>query len=235
MIDTAMLLAAGFGTRMQPLSDSCPKPLLKLAGISLIDWTLNRLRRDGIKKFVINIHYLPDQMRAHFAAQNDVTLIHEDPILETGGGVKNALNVLGDNPFFVVNTDTIVTNGTEPVIAQMQQAWDGGHMDFLLLLQDRAHAFGYDGKGDFVLTDEDHVARRSKDDFAPYVFTGSQILNPKVFKDSPDGAFSLNLLYDKALEKGCLNAVVNQGGWYHIGTPEALSQAETIFLKDHMG
>ena len=235
MIDTAMLLAAGFGTRMRPLTDTCPKPLLKLAGISLIDWTLNRLRGDGIKRFVINTHYLSDQMQAHFADQNDVTLIHEDPILETGGGVKNALNILGNEPFFVVNTDTIITNGIIPVVAQMQKAWQGHALDFLLLLQDRHDAFGYDGKGDFELKADGHVERRQKESWAPYVFTGTQIIDPKIFTNSPDGAFSLNVLYDKAIENNRLQAIVSDGKWYHIGVPEALRAAEPIFLKHDGG
>ncbi len=245
MIDTAMLLAAGFGTRMRPLSNHCPKPLLKLADKSLIDWTLDRLRNDGIKRFIINSHYLPEQISDHFLNQNDVTVIYEEKILETGGGVKNALPLLGGKPFFVVNTDTIITNDinhsnnygkNQPIIKQMQEIWyDGinqGKIDFLLLLHDRKTAFGYDGKGDFNRDNNGFVTRRGKNISADYVFTGTQIIDPNIFKNSPDNAFSLNILYDNSIVKGRLKSIVNNGGWYHIGTVENLNSAAVIFSNN---
>ena len=241
MIDTAMLLAAGFGTRMRPLSDNCPKPLLKLANKCLIDWTLDRLRLDGISRFIINSHYLFEQITSHFADQNDVQIIYEKQILETGGGVKNALSLLGDKPFFVVNTDTIITNAENindngknlSIVKQMQKIWydkiNHGNIDLLLLLHDRKMAFGYDGKGDFDLDDKGFIKRRQKNMLAEYVFTGTQIIDPCIFENSPDGAFSLNILYDKAITKGRLKSVINNGGWYHIGTVKNLKSASTIF------
>ncbi len=246
MIDTAMLLAAGFGTRIRPLSDDCPKPLLKLADKCLIDWTLDRLRLDGIRRFIINSHYLSEQIISHFSDQNDVEIIHEKQILETGGGVKNALSLLGDKPFFVVNTDTIITNATnisngyndsknQPIIKQMQKIWydniNRGNLDFLLLLHDRATAFGYDGKGDFNLENKCFIKRRQKNMLAEYVFTGTQIIDPCIFKNSPDGAFSLNILYDKSMANGRLKSVINDGGWYHIGTVKNLKSAAKIFFN----
>ncbi len=234
MIDTAMLLAAGFGTRMQPLTNNCPKPLIKLAGTSLIDWTLNRLRGDGIKHFVVNTHYLPEKLQSHFAGHADVQLIHEDPILETGGGVKNALSLLGEKPFIIANTDSVIIDQGRTATSKMLSKWNPDEMDFLLLVHPKESAFGYPGLGDYFLSNEGLLDRRLDQPTAPYAFTGTRIVHPRVFENAPDGPFNIRDLFDDASSKNRLAGVVNEGKWYHVDTPAALAEASAIFDELHV-
>lgn len=232
-IDTAMLLAAGFGKRMRPLTDTVPKPLVPLAGRPLIDWARDRMEKAGINRFVVNTHYLADRLDAHFADDPAVTLSREPDILETGGGVAKALPLLGEKPFVVANADAVWLDGPTPSVQRLIDAWDGRKMDALLLFQPTVAANDYGGAGDYFLDPNGLASRRREGEVAPYLFAGVQILSPKLFEGAPDGAFSLNTLYDKAEEKGRLRAIVHDGEWYHVGTPRALSEVEETISLGH--
>lgn len=228
-LDTAMVLAAGFGTRMRPLTDSTPKPLVPLCGKPLIDWTFDRLRAGQVRRFVVNSHYLPDQIENHFQTKTDVTLSHEAEILETGGGVKKALPLLGASPFFVANADIVWLDGIQPAVNRMRDAFDPDRMDVLLLLHPVATAGGdYAGPGDFHLDPSGIATRRAEQELAPFLFAGLSVLTPDLFDGTPDGPFSLNQIFNKASEAGRLFGIVHDGEWYHVGTPSALAETETV-------
>ncbi|WP_147163017.1 nucleotidyltransferase family protein [Pararhodospirillum oryzae] len=226
----AMVLAAGLGTRMRPLTDSVPKPLVRVQGKPLIDWALDRLEEAGVSEAVVNLHHLPQMLRCHLAQRTTPPrLVFSDETharLETGGGVRHALPLLGDDPFFVVNTDVIWLNGARLALARMAEAWDPETMDALLLLHPLASAYGYDGKGDFLMDPVGRLERRQPGLMAPFIFTGVQILHPRLFEGTPEGPFSLNLLYDRALSEGRLGAIAHDGEWFHVGTPQALKYTE---------
>ncbi len=224
----AMVLAAGLGLRMRPITDDRPKPLVEIAGRAMLDRVLDRLETFGIERTIVNSHYLADQIEAHLAARaTPVTEIsHEETLLDTGGGVANALGRLGHDPFFAVNADIVWLDGRTPALARLAAAWNDGDMDALLLVQGTAKAFGYRGQGDYDVDQIGRMHRREERDVAPYVFTGIQILHPGLFADAPSGAFSLNVLYDRAESAGRLHAIVHDGEWFHIGTPEALAESE---------
>lgn len=226
-IGKAMVLAAGRGTRMRSLTDELPKPLIKVKGRPLIDRIVDKIVAYGITQGVVNVCYLGDMIKADLAKRTDIALTfsEEEEALETGGGVKKALQLLGDNPFFVLNSDPLWTE-ERPSLTDMAQAFDEKKDDILLLLWPKERVFGHDGKGDYYLENGRPRRRRPEEDAAPYVYAGAQILNPRIFKDAPDGKFSLNILYDKAEKAGRLSAVVGVGDWYHVGTPEALALAE---------
>lgn len=233
-IRTAMVLAAGFGKRMRPLTETLPKPLIPLCGTPLIDWTMARLRAAGVGRFVVNSHYLADRIAAHFDGAGDVTLSHESEILETGGGVRNALRLLGDQPFFVANADTVWLDGPIPAAARMAASYDPGRMDALLLLHPVATAGGdYAGPGDYALDSLGRAERRRENVVAPFLFAGLSILTPSLFEGMPDGAFSLNRVFDAAEAAGRLFALVHDGEWYHVGTPSALEETEAVIDRGH--
>ena len=233
-IDTAMVLAAGFGKRMRPLTETMPKPLVPLCGKPLIDWTFERLRAVKLTRFVVNSHYLGDQIAAHFHDALDVTLSPEADILDTGGGVANALPLLGKKPFFVANADTVWLDGPKPAAARMRDAFDPEAMDALLLLHPVATAGGdYRGVGDFFLDPTGHARRRAEQQVAPYLFAGLSILTPDLFDGAPEGAFSLVRLFEKAAASNRLFGLVHDGEWYHVGTPEALEETQTVIELGH--
>jgi len=229
-----MILAAGLGTRMRPLTHTQPKPMLKVADKPLIDWALDRLGEAGCACVVVNLHHLGEQIVRHLATHPAVTFVHEDPVLETGGGVKNALDqdLLGDRPFFVCNADNLWLDDGDSSLTRLAAAWDDGAMDALLLLHSADTATGYDGVGDFWGdVSQAGPIRRITDggaDHKPYVFTGVQLLHPRLFINAPDGAFSLNVLYDQALAHGRLYGLAHQGAWHHVGTPEALAATDAL-------
>ena len=227
-ISTAMILAAGFGKRMRPLTLERPKPLVPLMDEPLIDWCIDRVAAHGIGKLVINSHYLGHMIADHFKGDKRVVLSPEEEILETGGGVLNALPLLGDDPFLVCNSDTIWLEGPVPALKRLEKFWDAEKMDALLLMQPAFRAFGYSGAGDYFLDDEGRLSRRGEAEVAPFIFAGVQILNPGLFNDEEPGAFSLNRIYDKAGKTGRLFGLVHDGEWYHLGTPEALAKAEGL-------
>lgn len=232
-IDTAMVLAAGFGTRMAPLTDTLPKALVPLCGKPLMDWAMERLETAGARRFVVNTHYLAEQVAAHLSGRADVTLVHEPEILETGGGVMNALPALGDGPFFVVNADSVWLDGVRPAIPRLAEGWNPARMDGLLLMTPTVGAYGYGGLGDFYLDSWGRAERRREGAVAPYLFAGVQVLTKAAFTGLPAGKFSLNRVYDRLEQAGRLYGLVHDGEWYHIGTPEMLETAEAVIAAGH--
>ena len=230
-IDRAMVLAAGLGKRMRPLTDDRPKPLVELAGRCLLDRALDNLAAGGVTGFVVNSHYQGEMIEAHLADRDDITLSPEEVLLETGGGVKAALPHLGAGPFFVVNSDAVWRDGREPAIARMAARWDDAAMDALLLLVPMQAVAGNmgDHPGDYHLGVDGKARRRAQDETAPFLFGGIQILHPRLFEGAPDGPFSLNILYDRAQQAGRLYGLRHDGEWYHVGTPEELATAEPAF------
>jgi MurNAc alpha-1-phosphate uridylyltransferase len=227
-----MVLAAGLGLRMRPLTDTVPKPLIPVAGRCMLDRALDQLTAAGVSRRVVNTHYLAEKVAAHLRARQrdegvtaEIAVSHEPDLLDTGGGVVKALPLLGDKPFFVVNGDILWRDGAEPALRRLAARWDDGAMDALLLVHPREQAIGYDGPGDFRLQADGTLARRDAD-LAPFVFTGVQILSPRLFAGAPVGAFSLNRLYDRAAAAGRLRGLVHTGQWFHIGTPDGLRLAE---------
>jgi N-acetyl-alpha-D-muramate 1-phosphate uridylyltransferase len=226
--DTAMILAAGLGTRMQPLTDTCPKPLLPLRGRPMIDLALDHATAAGVRRAVVNLHYLGGMIRDHLAGRDapEILFSKEQPeILDTGGGIAQALPLLGTAPFYTINSDAVWV-GPNPLSA-LAAAWEPARMDALLLLVPRERARGYTRPGDFFLPGEGGApARRGKAGTAPLVYTGAQIIAPEAFADAPGGAFSQNLIWDELLARGRLAAVTYPGGWVDVGTPAGLAEAE---------
>ena len=228
-VDTAMVLAAGLGTRMRPLTDETPKPLIPVAGKPLIDYALDRFAATGVTKAVVNVHYLPDQIETHLADRIAPQIIisdERDLLLETGGGLKKARPHFGGAPIFCTNTDAILIDAaSEEACATLRNAWDGAAMDALLLLVPIAQTSGYDGRGDFDRDGEGRISLR-KGETAPYVFTGLQLMAPTLIDEGPDGPFSTRLLWDAAAERGRLFGAIHQGFWMHVGDAEGLKAAE---------
>jgi MurNAc alpha-1-phosphate uridylyltransferase len=233
---TAMVLAAGFGERMRPLTLSVPKPLVPLAGRPLIDHVLNRLAASGVKTAIVNVHYLPEQLEAHLAARQgrppEILVSDERGVLlDTGGGAKKALPLLGRGPFFIHNADSVWSEGAAPALSRMLRLWNPAEMDCLLLLAPAATSIGYAARGDFSMGAGGRLARRAEGEVVPFVFAGVSLCDERLFKDAPEGRFSLNLLWDRALAKGKLYGMRMDGRWMHVGTPEALAEAETLFER----
>lgn len=233
-IDTAMVLAAGFGKRMRPLTETLPKPMVPLAGRPLIDHTLDRLAESGIGRAVVNVHYLADVLESHLAERRrdgippQIAISDERGLLlETGGGIANALALIGSKPFLVCNSDTTWFETTAN-LPRLLDAWDGGRMDGLLLLAPRERSLGYAGDGDFHLAADGRLTRRGKGETSPFAFSGVSIAHPRMFEGAPGGAFSLNVLWDRAMAEGRLYGLVLDGWWLHIGTSEALQEAEAF-------
>jgi MurNAc alpha-1-phosphate uridylyltransferase len=224
----AMVLAAGLGLRMRPITNDRPKPLIEIAGRTMLDRALDRLEAFGIERSIVNSHYLADQIEAHLAARAlpATEISHEKKLLDTGGGIVNALGRLGTDPIFAVNADIIWLDGRTPALDRLAAAWSDADMDALLLVHGTAKAFGYRGRGDYTVDEVGRMKRREERDVAPYVFTGIQILHPRLLADAPSGPFSLNVLYDRAERAGRLRAIIHDGEWFHIGTPAALAESE---------
>lgn len=226
----AMVLAAGLGKRMRPLTDTLPKPLVPVAGRTLLDRVLDRFEEAGIARVVINLHYFSEAMEAHLAARRrpPIELSPEPELLETGGGVKNALPRLGTAPFYVANADVLWLDGRTPALTRLAKAWNDETMDALLLLQPAVTAIGYEGGGDYFADPVGRLRRRRGHELAPFIFAGVQILHPRLFAGAPDGPFSLNRLYDRAQEAGRLWGVRHDGLWFHVGTPQGLAETEDL-------
>lgn len=228
---TAMVLAAGLGTRLRPITDHTPKPLVSVAGRTLLDRCLDRLVEAGVSHAVVNIHWLGQSIRDHLSQRHDIAIAisdESDLLLETGGGIAKALPLLGAAPFFAVNADLIWRDAGEPTLRRLAGAFDATAMDGLLLLQPRERATGHGGPGDFDLDADCRLIRRGTRPTAPYVYTGVQILQPALFRDAPAGAFSLNSLYDRAIAAGRLHGLVHRGDWMDVGTHDGLAQAEAM-------
>lgn len=226
---TAMVLAAGLGLRMRPLTDDRPKPLVKVAGKTLIDWTLDRFASAGVSRAVVNVHYFADMMEAHLAGRREPHILISNEralLMETGGGLAQARTLLGADPIFCTNTDAILIDGAglEPC-ARLASAWDPTKMDALLLLAPMEAASGYDGAGDFDIDASGRLSWRTASS-AAYVYTGLQIISPSLLDDAPIGPFSARLLWDKAAAKGRFRGVIHDGPWMHVGDPAGLAEAE---------
>ncbi len=229
MPSTAMVLAAGLGLRMRPLTDDRPKPLITVAGKPLIDYALDRLAAAGVERAVVNVHFFADMMERHLAGRRAPQIVISDEralLLETGGGLSKAGPYLAQEPVFCTNTDAILVDdrGSE-ACTRLAEAWDGGSMDALLLLAPIAKASGYDGTGDFDLHADGSISWRSRE-AAPYVFTGLQIISPRLLAGAPEGPFSMRVLWDKALAAKRLKGLVHRGVWMHVGDPSGLKVAE---------
>ncbi|MDX1717941.1 MAG: nucleotidyltransferase family protein, partial [Anderseniella sp.] len=216
MIGTrAMMLAAGLGTRMRPLTLTRPKPLIEVAGRSLLDRGVDALQRAGVSQVVVNKHYLADQIDGWAAARATPHIVVQDEealILDTGGGVAKALPHLGPDPFFVLNSDSFWVDGPAPALQRMRDAWNDATMDCLLLLARKNHSTGFDGPGDFDMDDTGRLARRSGET-AEHVYAGAYLVHPRLFRDAPGGAFSMNELWNRALAEGRLHGLVHDGWW----------------------
>jgi MurNAc alpha-1-phosphate uridylyltransferase len=223
-----MVLAAGLGLRLRPITESLPKPLVSVAGRTMLDRVLDHLDQVGCRHKVINLHWLGGKIRDHLADRHDIAFSDEPDLLETGGGVAKALPLLGTRPFYVCNADIIWRDRGEPALGLLARQFDPERMDGLLMLQPVDQAFGYDGKGDFHLGGDGRLRRRGAAETTPWLFSGVQILHPRLFTDLPAGPFSLNLLYDRAMAADRLFGMVHQGGWYHIGTPDALEKVADL-------
>lgn len=226
-LETGMVLAAGLGLRMRPITDRLPKPLIPLAGRTLLDHAIDRLEAAGVARVVVNAHYKAEMVAEHVAARRSpaITLVREDELLETGGGVLNALPLLGE-PFYVVNSDSFWLDGKRSALLRLARAFDPARHDAVLLLQRTVTALGYEGPGDFFVDPQGRVRRRREREVAPHLFAGVQLLSKRLFAGCMPGKFSLNSLYDRAIENGRLVAIVHDGEWYHIGTPLGLALAE---------
>jgi MurNAc alpha-1-phosphate uridylyltransferase len=231
---TAMVLAAGLGERMRPLTDTMPKPMVPVAGKPLIDHVLDRLAAAGVERAVVNVHYLAGIIENHLKGRTAPRIIISDErakLLNTGGGVVKALGAIGSEPFFHVNSDTIWIDGTKPNLERLGEAFDAATMDALLLLAPVATSIGYSGRGDFTMAPGGQLAWRAERETAPFVYAGAAILRPELFRDAPAGAFSLTELFKRAEASGRLYGLRLEGVWMHVGTPEAISQAEAAIAE----
>jgi N-acetyl-alpha-D-muramate 1-phosphate uridylyltransferase len=229
MPKSAMVLAAGLGTRMRPYNGAVPKPLVTVGGKSLIDYGLDRLAHADVEQAVVNVHHLAGAIERHLAARRKPHIVISDErgeLLGTGGGIAKALPLLGDAPFFLVNSDTLWLDGAKPNFVRLAESFDRQSMDALLLLAPTAGSLGYEGRGDYAMRPDGRLRRRGTDETVPFIYAGAAILSPALFAAAPAGPFALTLLFDRAGEQGRLFGLRLEGTWMHVGTPEAVAAAE---------
>jgi MurNAc alpha-1-phosphate uridylyltransferase len=229
-----MVLAAGLGTRMRPLTDALPKPLVQVAGRALIDHVLDRLADAGVETAVVNVHHMADQIEAHLKGRTRPRIEISDErgvLLDTGGGVVKALPRLGPAPFLHMNSDTLWIEGVTPNLPRLAAGFDPAGMDILLLLASTTASIGYEGRGDFAMAPDGRLARRAERQVAPFVYAGAAMLSPAQFTDAPTGKFSLNTMFDRAIESGRLYGQRLEGTWMHVGTPAAIQAAEAAISE----
>lgn len=227
-----MVFAAGRGSRMRPISAMTPKPLVEVAGRALIDHVVERLSAGGVTRFVVNVHYLADLVEVHMRRRMGEAVAISDErrgLLDTGGGLKHALPLLGDRPFIVANSDAFWIEGASHNLARLVAGFDSERMDALLLLAPTVRAVGYAGRGDFDLGIDGTVRRRGEKRIAPFVYAGVAMMSPAALAETPDGPFSLNLVFDRAIAAGRLYGQRLDGLWLHVGTPRAIGEAERAF------
>jgi MurNAc alpha-1-phosphate uridylyltransferase len=230
---TAMVLAAGLGERMRPLTEKAPKPLVEVAGKPLIEHVLDKLADAGVETAVVNVHYLADMIEKKLAARKKPRIVFSDErklILNTGGGIAKALPLLGNAPFYLVNSDTMWIDGVRDNLSRLAENFDPARMDALLLLAPSAGSTGYSGRGDFAMTSDGRLHLRAEREVVPFVYAGVAILSPALFMGAPDGAFSLTRLFDRASEADRLHGLRLDGLWMHVGTPDAIGLAEQAIL-----
>lgn len=232
---TAMVMAAGLGKRMRPLTATRPKPLIEVAGRPLLDHVLERLRVSGVENVVVNVHYLPGSIEAHLGARShglNVTISDErELLLETGGGMVKAAPIIDADPFLVVNSDNLWVDGPADTLKLLASHWDGAKMDALLLLVPHARAQNHRGSGDFHMDRHGRLRRRERSRVAPFVFTGIQMVSKALLEGAPNGPFSTNILWDRAIEAGRCFGAVHQGLWFDVGTPKSIGETEA-FLQN---
>jgi len=235
--ENAMILAAGLGTRMRPITETLPKPLIRVGGRALLDHILDRLDEEGFRKVVINVHHLGELIENHLKRRKSpaIAISREPEILETGGGIAKALPLLGERPFLVVNADVMWLNGPHSALRRLAETWDESRMDGLLLLHSTVEAYGYAGMGDFCVDPAGVLSPRPEREVSPFLFTGIQILHPRLFEDAPKGRFPLNVLYARAMEERRLYGMIHDGEWFHVGTPEGLADAEAYMHERYPG
>lgn len=235
MPNTAMIMAAGKGTRMMPLTADRPKPLVKVAGVHLIDHVLDHLRVAGVGKIVVNVHYRAEQMEDHLknsAADFDVTISDErEVLLDTGGGLVAAKPLIGADPFFAINADNYWTNGAENALHQMAAAWDGSKMDVLMLLVPLERANNSQGQGDFHCDSDGRITRRLDGATAPFVWTGIQIIAKDLIVSPPEDVFSTNIFWNRAIANGRCYGIMHDGDWFDVGYPEAIGATESKLIE----
>jgi MurNAc alpha-1-phosphate uridylyltransferase len=230
----AMVLAAGLGVRMRPLTDHMPKPLVRVAGQPLLDHVLDKLAGAGVTEAVVNVHYLPDQIIEHVAARSRPRVIISDErnqVLGTGGAVVKALPLLGHAPFFHLNADTMWIDGVRPNLARLAETFDPDRMDILLLMAPTTSSIGYSGRGDYGMLADGALRKRKEHQVVPFVYAGAAIMSPSLFADAPESDFSLTKLFDRANEQERLFGLRLDGVWMHVGTPDAIEAAEEAFLE----
>ena len=229
-LNVAMVLGAGLGTRMAPTNNGLPKPLVTLAGKALIDHVLDRLADAGIARAVINVHHKADLIERHLKGRQAPAIEISDEraaLLDTGGGVRKALPRLGSGPFLIHNADSVWIEGVGSNLARLAGAWDDARMDCLMLLALASASHGYQGRGDFALESDGRIRRRKvEQELVPFAFTGVSVAHPRLFDGSPDGAFSLNLVWSRAIAAGRAYGMRMDGVWMHVGSPDALAEAE---------
>ena len=226
---SAMVLAAGLGTRMRPLTDTMPKPLVVVAGRALIDHVLDRLAEANVERAVVNVHHFAEQLQRHLKKRARPKIVISDErglLLGTGGGVVKALPELGDAPFFHINSDTLWIDGVTPNLARLAAGFDPASMDALLLLAPTTNSIGYSGRGDFTMAADGRLQKRDERAVAPFVYAGAAILSPSLFADAPAGEFPLTRLFERAALAGRLFGLRLEGLWMHVGTPDAIAAAE---------
>lgn len=231
---TAMVLAAGLGTRMRDLTASRPKPLVEVLGKPLIDHVLDRLTQAGVRTAVVNVHHFADAIEAHLKDRKHPRIVLSDEraeLLGTGGGIARALPLIGAEPFFIVNADSIWLDGVVPNLVRLARAYDEKRMDALLLVAATASSVGYDGRGDFHLDPEGRLKPRAEQEMAHFVYTGAALLSPRLFAPAPAGAFPLTTLFKAAQRAGRLHGLRLEGTFLHVGTREAVAAAEQAIRR----
>lgn len=226
--DTAMVLAAGLGTRMMPLTATQPKPMVRVDGKPLIDHALDKLAEAGVSRAVVNVHYFGDAVEAHLKHRTTPAISISDErgqLLDTGGGLVKAQDILPD-PFFCANSDNIWLDGPTDAFRELSDGWDPQQMDALLLLVPHSGAHNFKGKGDFYMNAQGLVSRRGSDKAAPFIYTGIQLISKRLLRDAPQGAFSTNILWERAIEEGRLYGRAFAGEWFEVGTPEAIAPTQ---------
>ena len=227
---TAMIMAAGLGKRMRPLTATKPKPLIEVSGKALLDHVLEKLGTAGVRKIVVNVHYLADALEAHLATRAhglEVVISDERKLLmETGGGLVKAAPLIDCDPFLALNSDNLWIDGPADTIKLLASQWDDSRMDALLLLVPQARALNHRGLGDFHMDRAGRIRRRERSHVAPFVFTGIQMVSKRLLRDAPDGPFSTNILWDRAIEEGRAFGAVHQGLWFDVGTPQSIPMTE---------
>jgi MurNAc alpha-1-phosphate uridylyltransferase len=231
---TAMVLAAGLGTRLRPMTLTIPKPLVPVGGKAMLDHVLDHMHAAGVERVIVNVHHLPDQIEAHMARRPSPAHVISDErarILDSGGGVKKALRYFDGKSFLLANSDTVWLESSGSNVRCLVATWDPARMDVLLLLADRASSVGFDGRGDFSKDDAGRLTRRGQRDEVPWAYAGFAIFRPDDFADTPDEPFSVNLLFDRAASRGRLFGLPLQGIWMHVGDPASLAAAEARYAQ----